>query len=263
MELGLEGRTALVAAASRGLGKATALVLSREDARVAIAARGKKQLRRAAQEIEGATGHSVLPVQCDVTVPKDLERLVDKVHERYGAIEILVTNAGGPRPGGFDDVSDDDWHDAAELNLVSAIRLIRLVLDDMRQRQWGRIINITSISVKQPLPNLILSNAVRAAVVGMAKTLADEVASQGITINNVCPGYMLTDRVRELAKAEAHKTDGDVETFLAESRKSIPVGRLGQPEELGALIAFLASNRAGYITGATLPIDGGYYRGLM
>ncbi len=263
VELGIEGKVALVAAASRGLGRATAQALSAEGARVAIAARGRDQLERTAQEIEAETRSSVLAIPCDVTIPKELSSLVARVDAAWGGVDILVTNAGGPPPGNFGDIDDADWNEAVRLNLLSAVRLIRLVLNHMRERRWGRIINLTSISVKQPLPNLILSNSIRAAVVGMAKTLADEVADEGITVNNICPGYMLTDRVQQLAEAEARKLGENVETVTERSRQEIPVGRLGRPQELGALVAFLASCKAGYITGASIPIDGGYYRGLL
>lgn len=263
MELGLRGKVALVAAASKGLGKATAWELAREGARVAIAARGEALLRQAAAEIAEDTGSPVIGIPADVSVAEEIEELFRATCEAYGQVDVLVNNAGGPRPGVFTDMSDDDWLQAVELNLLSAIRLTRLALPGMRERRWGRIINITSMSVKQPIPNLILSNAVRTGVVGMAKTLADQVAAEGVTVNNVCPGYMLTDRVRQLAQAQAEAEGVPVEEVLERSLGDIPAGRIGQPEELAALIAFLASERAAYITGATIQVDGGRYRGLM
>lgn len=263
MDLGIKGKVALVAAASKGLGKASALELAREGARVVIAARGEEDLMAAADEIRGATGAEVLPVRADVTALADIEALVRAAQDAFGNVDILVNNAGGPRPGTFTDMSDEDWLAALNLNLMSTVRLTRLVLQGMQQRGWGRIINLTSISVKQPLPNIILSNAARSAVVAMAKTLALQVAADGITVNNVCPGTILTDRVRSLAANTAQQQGITQEEALAAMQADIPAGRIGRPEELAALVAFLASDRAAYITGATIQVDGGVYRGLL
>ena len=263
MDLGIKGRVALVAAASRGLGKATAMELAREGARVVIAARGEEELGAAAAAIRGATGTDVLPVPADVTVAADVEALVGAAQAEFGDVDILVNNAGGPRPGTFTDMSDEDWLAAVNLNLMSTIRLTRLVLPGMRRSRWGRIVNIASISVKQPLPNLILSNAARSAVVAMAKTLSLQVAAEGITVNNVCPGTILTDRVRNLAANTAQQQGITPEQALQDMQADIPMGRLGRPEELAALITFLASERASYITGATIQVDGGLYKGLL
>ncbi len=263
MELGIQGKVALVAAASKGLGKATALALAEEGCAVAIAARNEADLALAAEEIRRTTGSTILPVRADVSRAADCEALVARVRAELGPVEILVNNAGGPPPGTFTDVTDEDWLAAFQLNLMSAVRLTRLVLPEMRSRRWGRIINIVSLAVKQPIPNLILSNAVRAGVVAMAKTLAGQVAAEGITVNNVCPGYMLTDRVRALAADRAAREGRTVEEVLAESQAAIPMGRLGRPEELAALIAFLASEKASYITGATIQVDGGAIQGLL
>lgn len=263
MELGIRGKVALVAAASKGLGKATALAFAEEGCAVAIAARHEADLERAAQEIRQSTGVPVLPVCADVSRVGDCEALVARVRAELGPVEILVNNAGGPPPGTFTEVSDADWLAAFDLNLMSAVRLTRLVLPEMRARRWGRIINITSLAVKQPIPNLILSNALRAGVVAMAKTLAGQVAAEGITVNNVCPGYMLTDRVRNLAADRAAREGRGVEEILAESQAAIPMGRLGRPEELAALIVFLASEKASYITGTTIQVDGGAIQGLL
>jgi 3-oxoacyl-[acyl-carrier protein] reductase len=263
MDLGIKGKVALVAAASRGLGKAAAMELAREGARVVIAARNEQELRAAADEIRRATGADVLPVPADVTQVADIEALVGAAQAGFGDIDILVNNAGGPRPGIFTDMSDEDWLAAINLNLMSTIRLTRLVLPGMRRNRWGRIINMTSISVKQPLPNIILSNAARSAVVAMAKTLSLQVAAEGITVNNVCPGIILTDRMRNLAANTAQVQGITPEQALQNMQADIPVGRLGRPEELAALITFLASERASYITGATIQVDGGMYRGLL
>ncbi|MHB9033130.1 MAG: SDR family oxidoreductase [Anaerolineae bacterium] len=263
MDLNIQGKVALVVAASKGLGKAAALALVKEGVNVCIAARELATLNQAADELKGLSPAKVLAVPADVTVQHDLERLASTVRQELGPVDILVNNAGGPRPGLFAEMSDDDWQRAFNLNFMSAARLTRMVLPGMRERRWGRIINITSISVKQPLPNLILSNAVRTALVSMAKTLAGQVAEFGITVNNVCPGYTLTDRVRAIAVNTATQNGTTSDQVIAEMEASIPMRRLGKPEELGALITFLASEQAAYITGTTIQCDGGYYAGLM
>jgi len=263
MDLGLKGKVALVAAASRGLGKAVAQALASEGVDVAIAARTRAALVATAEEIAGLGHGRCLPIVADVSVPADLERLADAVLTEWGRIDILVNNAGGPRPGSFDDMTDADWMGALELNLMSAVRLTRLALPSMRAHGWGRVINLTSVAVKQPLPNLILSNAARSAVVAMAKTLSSEVAGEGITVNNICPGYVLTDRVRSLAAATAKREGLDPAQVLVTWEERIPAGRLGRPEELGALVAYLASQQAAYVTGVTLQMDGGLTQGLL
>jgi len=263
MDLGLKGKVALVAAASRGLGKAAAMELAREGAHVAIAARSLDALEDAASDIRRATGGRVATIRADVSLPEDIERLAHNAEEELGPIDILVNNAGGPRSGMFTEMVDEDWLSALNLNLMSAIRLIALVLPGMRQRRWGRIVNITSLSVKQPTANLILSNTARAGVVAMAKTLSLQVAADGVTVNNVCPGYTLTDRVRDIAAATAARENKRADEVIAQWETAIPAGRLGRPEELAALIAFLASERAAYITGTTIQVDGGLIQGLF
>jgi 3-oxoacyl-[acyl-carrier protein] reductase len=263
MDLGLQGRTAIVAAASQGLGKACALELAREGASVVICARDADKLAATADEIHTTTGAKVTWLAIDLTDPVHIRHLADEALRRYGRIDILVTNAGGPPAGYFDDLGDDAWLAAYQLTLMSAVRLIRAVLPAMRLQQWGRIVNITSISVKQPLDNLLLSNVYRPGVVGLAKTLSAQVATDGITINNVAPGYTRTARVLQLMEARAARENKPVDQVLAETTASYPMKRMGEPEELAALVAFLASERAGYITGATIQVDGGYYQGLL
>ncbi len=263
MDLGLKGKVALVAAASKGLGKAVAMELAGEGARVAICARGEDTLRATADEIGARAKSEVLAVAADVTVAEDVEGLVAETLNYFGRIDVLVNNAGGPPAGYFLEFGDEDWQAAFELNLLSTVRLIRAVLPGMKQRRWGRIVNITSVAVKQPVDNLILSNAVRSGVVGLAKTLATQLAAEGITVNNVCPGYTLTDRVRGLAQAQAERDGLAYDEVLARFARDVPMGRLGQPEELAALVAFLASERAGYITGQSIAVDGGYVRGIL
>jgi 3-oxoacyl-[acyl-carrier protein] reductase len=263
MDLGLRDRVAIVAASSRGLGKACALELAREGAHVVISARDGPCLAAAAGEIRAATGAEVLPVETDLTDATQIQDLVDGTLRRYGRIDVLVTNNGGPPAGFFDDFDDQAWLTAHQLTLLSAVRLIRAALPAMRAQRWGRIVNITSVAVKQPLDNLLLSNVYRPGVVGLAKTLSAQVAADGITVNNVAPGYTRTDRVLELAQARAADEGKSVEQILAATTASYPMQRMGEPEELAALVAFLASERASYITGTTIQVDGGYARGLL
>ena len=262
MDLGLKGKVALVAAASRGLGRAAAEALAREGASVFICSRTPKAAE-VAKEIAQSTGAEVEGCIADVSAPLDRDILLRKVEERFGKVDILVTNAGGPPAGSFEDFDDSFWYEAFDLNFMSVVGLVRGVVPGMKERGWGRIVTITSIAVKQPIEGLILSNAVRTGVVGLVKTLSKELAPHGITVNNVCPGYTATERLKELAKAIAEK-EGIPESE-AEGRwcSQIPMGRLGRPEELANLIAFLASERASYITGASVQVDGGFFSGLM
>jgi 3-oxoacyl-[acyl-carrier protein] reductase len=254
MNLGLKNKTAIVMAASKGLGKATALSLAQEGASVVIGARDKEILEQTAQEIKKETNSNVLAVPADVTKLKDLETIVTKTVETFGIIDILVNNAGGPPTGKFEELTDEQWQKAFELHLLSTVRLIRLTLPYMKKNGSGRIINMVSIAAKQPVTNLILSNAIRAGVLGMAKTLADEIASSNITVNNILTGNFLTDRIRHLyASKEA----------FDKMTNDIPLKRLGKPEEFGALVAFLASDQAAFITGTSIQIDGGLIRSLL
>ena len=263
MNLGLKDRVAIVAAASQGLGKACALELAREGAKVVICARDAEAVAATAAEISAATGGEVTWMAIDLTDPVQIRHLANETVRRYSRIDILVTNAGGPPPGYFDDLDDEAWLTAHQLTLMSAVRLIRAVLPAMRVQQWGRIVNVTSISVKQPIDNLVLSNVYRPGVVGLAKTLSAQVATDGITVNNVAPGHTRTARVVQLNKARAAREGKTVDEVLAETASSFPMQRMGEPEELAALVAFLASERASYITGTTIQVDGGAYRGLM
>jgi 3-oxoacyl-[acyl-carrier protein] reductase len=263
MDLGLKNRVAIVAASSRGLGKACALELAREGATVVVCARGAECLATTAAEIQTVAGVEVLAIPTDLTDAVQIEHLVDETLRRFGRIDVLVTNNGGPPAGGFGDSDDKAWLDAHQLTLMSTVRLIRAVLPTMRAQRWGRIINITSVSAKQPIDNLVFSNVYRPGVIGLAKTLSAEVAAEGITVNNVAPGYTRTDRVLELAETRAAERGMAVEEVLDETAASQPMQRMGEPEELAALVAFLASERAGYVTGATIQVDGGYVRGLL
>jgi 3-oxoacyl-[acyl-carrier protein] reductase len=263
MDLGLKGKTALVAGSSQGIGFAVAAELTAEGANVAICARGRDGLDRAERKLGELSPEGILAVRADVTREKDVSRLVSACLERFGGLDILVTNAGGPPPTFFSNTPPEAWQQAIELNLLSAVRLCRAVVPHMKQRRWGRILMITSIAVKQPIPNLVLSNTARAGLSGFAKSLATELAGDGITVNNLCPGYTLTERLEELAREISEREKISVQAVYDRWTGDTPAGRLGDPREFGALAAFLASERAGYITGTAIQIDGGLYRGLF
>jgi 3-oxoacyl-[acyl-carrier protein] reductase len=263
MDLGLGGKVALVAASSRGLGRAVAEELAAEGADLVLCARGESALRETAEAIRRAAGVRVVDVAADVAEPADVERVVGAAVRELGRVDILVTNAGGPPAGPFESHSADAWRDAVRGNLESVLNLTRAVLPGMKERGWGRIVNVTSIAVKQPVDNLILSNSVRAAVTGFARTLANEVAPFGITVNNVMPGYTRTQRVDDLAERNAALRGTTPAAERAAWEQQIPMGRLGEPREFGAMVAFLASERASYTTGASIPVDGGWIRALL
>lgn len=263
MDLGLEGRPVLVAAASRGLGKACAWSMAAEGAPVAICGRDRGSLEAARDEIAEGTGGKVIAVPADVSRAEDALRFVREGSEALGGCQVLVANAGGPPPGRFEDLGEDDWRGALDLNLWSTLRMAREALPLMREAGYGRIVVISSIAVKQPMPNLILSNSVRAAVVGWARTLADEVGADGITVNAVMPGRVDTDRVRSLLRAQAESAGRSLEDQIEAEAATIPLGRLGEAREVGDLVAFLASERAAYLTGCFVQVDGGLYRGLL
>lgn len=263
MDFGIKDRVALVAAASKGLGYAAARELAMEGVRVFLCSRDEGRASEAAQKIHDETGASVAGIGADVTDDLAIEAFVNLVRERAGHIDILVTNAGGPPAAGFSQTDLHMFRKAFELNALSAIRLAQLVLPGMREQKWGRIINITSVSAKQPIDGLILSNTVRAALTGWAKTVATEVAADNVTVNNVAPGYTRTERQEELAQARSKALGKTREEIIASWATQGPMGRIGQPEEIAAAVAFLASERASYITGVTLQVDGGWVRGLL
>ncbi|MEX0907758.1 MAG: SDR family oxidoreductase [Gemmatimonadota bacterium] len=263
MDLGLRGKVALVGGSSRGLGRAVALELAREGCALVICSRDEGAINSARDSIAPETGADVLALAVDLSQQHDVDQLVRAALDRFGRIDVLVTNTGGPPAGAFEAHDADTWRSAIANNLESVLNLTRAVLPGMKGRQWGRIINITSIAVKQPVDGLILSNSVRAAVTGFARTLANEVAPHNITVNNVMPGYTRTERLVHLAEHNAATRGTGVAEAYAQWEKEIPMSRLGEPHELAALVAFLASDRAGYITGTSIPVDGGWIRALL
>ena len=263
MDLGLRGKVALVAAASKGLGRAVAHELAAEGANLALCARDAGTLESTARAIAAATGVEVLAQPADVSDARAIGSFVDATLERFGRVDVLVTNSGGPPPGRFEVLDAAAWQQATNLTLFAPIEFARRVLPVMRERRWGRILNVTSIAVKQPIDNLMLSNSLRAAVTGWARTLANEVAAEGITVNNLMPGFTRTERMDQLAQDAAKREGITPAEATARWERTIPMGRLGDTREFAALAAFLASERASYITGTSIPVDGGWIRALL
>jgi len=263
MDLGLKGRVAIVAAASKGLGRAVAEEFAKEGCHVAICARRADELERTAAEIERTSGAQVFRQTLDVTSFESVSSFVDAVERKFGRIDICVTNAGGPPAKKFLDITLEEWRAAVDLTLISTVYFAREVLPRMQQNRWGRLLTITSVSVKQPIDGLLLSNSLRAAVTGLAKTLANEFGGSGITVNNVCPGYTLTERLDELAEKQARITGVPRDQIYDTWSSEIPIGRLARPDEFAALVAFLASERASSINGTTIAVDGGWVKGLL
>jgi len=262
MDLGIKGKIALVAAASRGLGKAVALELAREGVKVAICSRSPDAINAAAGDIARKSGGEVTAFTADVTDGVQVERLARDVTNALGGIDILITNAGGPKAGLAVDFTVEDYRAAVELNLMSTINLCYAALPSMKKNRWGRIVAITSVAARQPIGNLILSNTARAGVLGFTKSLSAQVAAEGITVNAVCPGYTRTERIEELASMFAASGKGTIGDFYRNIEVDVPMKRMGTPEEFANVVAFLVSERASYVTGVALPIDGGWVKGL-
>jgi 3-oxoacyl-[acyl-carrier protein] reductase len=254
MDLGLKNKTAFIAASSQGLGKSVALELGQEGANIIICGRNNENLQKAKQELHNQLGREVLAVPGDLSITEQREEIIKTTLHAYNVVDILVTNSGGPPSGKFEQFQQQHWDTTYHQLLSSAVGLINGFLPGMKQRRWGRIIAITSMAVKQPVNNLVLSNAVRASVVGLVKTLSNELATYNITVNNVMPGYTETDRLKQLIEKDPS---------FASAKSQIPMDRFGKPEEFAAAVAFLASERASYITGVSLAVDGGWIKGLL
>lgn len=263
MELGLRGKVAVIAAGSKGLGKAVAEELAAEGALIVLCARGEEGLRAAADGIKKRLGAKVYTTQADVSKAGEPERVVLEALAQFGKVDILLTNSGGPPAGPFESLTSDAWDNAYRLVLASVVEFCRAALPGMKERGWGRILNVTSIAAKQPVDNLMLSNSIRAGVIGFARTLANEVAPFGITVNNLIPGFTRTDRMVELSEVTAQKEGITPEAALSRYTAQVPMGRMGEPKEFAALAAFLASDRASYITGQSIAVDGGWIRSLL
>ncbi len=254
MDLGLKNRIAFVGASSQGLGKSVARELALEGAKVIINGRDKGTLEKTKNEISSASGSEVMAVAGDLSNAEERKNIIAEILDKFGHIDIVVTNTGGPPSGKFEDFEQEDWDKAYQLLLSSAVSIIRSFLPGMKEKKWGRIISITSQAVKQPVENLILSNSVRASVAGLMKTLASELGEYNITVNNVMPGYTKTQRLKNLM---------DKNPDIENEKKDIPLRRFGEPEEFGAAVTFLASERASYITGVSLAVDGGWIKNIL
>ncbi|MBL8178960.1 MAG: SDR family oxidoreductase [Bryobacterales bacterium] len=252
MELSLQGKIALVSAASSGLGRASAAALAREGARVCILSRREAELQEVAREIGAA-----LAVRCDLAKGADIDAVIGRVQAELGAVDILVNNCGGPPGGTFASITEAQWVESFEQVFLSTLRMTRAVLPGMRERKWGRVINIVSTSVEQPIPGLIISNAYRPALAGWAKTLAAEVAGDGVLVNCVSPGRIRTNRTATMDRAASEQSGKSIAQIEAERSATVPLQRYGTPEEFGAVVAFLASERASYMTGSVIRVDGG------
>lgn len=263
MDLGLKDRVAFVAASSRGLGAATARQLAREGAKVAINSRDAGRLNLMADSIRRESGAEVLPLPGDVASAADIERMIGETARHFGGLDILVTNCGGPPAGRFDDFNDEAWLSATNLMLLATVRMIRAALPHLRQSKAAAVLTITSMSTKQPLPNLVLSNSIRLAVIGLTKSLALELGNEGIRFNSLLPAFTETERVMELMTHRAKQNGTTVEEEIQKQAAASPFGRMGRPQEFGNVAAFLCSPAASYLTGVMLAFDGGMYKGAL
>jgi 3-oxoacyl-[acyl-carrier protein] reductase len=263
MDLGLRDRTAIVTGSSRGIGRAIAQGLSAEGVKTVICSRNEETLRETAKEIESSTKTQVLPIQTDLRDKHQIESLVERTVEIFNSVDILVNNTGGPPASFFLETSEEGWSDAVDQLLMSVVNCCVEVVPHMQREGWGRIINMTSFAAKQPVERLILSNSIRSGILGLTKTLSNELAESGILVNAVCPGWTLTGRVVELAKSRVQNTGKSYEDIIAEWASSIPLKRLARPEEIANLVVFLSSEKASYITGTTIQVDGGFIKALF
>lgn len=263
MNLDIKGKTAVVAGSSRGLGRAVAETLAAEGVHLVLCSRSKEAIKTVAREIQDQFGVEVWADAVDVRHENEVQRLVSAGLDKFGRVDILVTNAGGPPATRFAETETAEWREGIDLNLMSTIFLCRAVVPSMRRERWGRIVAITSVAVKQPIDGLVLSNVARLGVLGLTKTMAAELAPHGITVNTVCPGYTRTDRLEELARQIAEKETISEQAVYDRWTDLIPMGRLGRPEEFAAMVAFLVSERASYVTGTCIQIDGGFVRGVL
>ena len=262
MDLGLKDKVALVAAASHGLGRASAFALAQEGAHLVICSRKEENVKKTAEEIRAKTGATVISVAADVSRKEDIRRFVQTAIREFGTVHVLVNNAGGPPTGQILSMPEEEWEKGIQLTLMSVIRLVREVLPFMVKQHWGRIISIVSIAAKQPINELLISSTLRPGILGLSKVLSNQYAKDNVTVNTVCPGLILTRRQEELSVSRAADRKMTLEEYLVDNAKAIPAGRLGTPEEIGNVVAFLASEQASYINGANLLVDGGSARGI-
>jgi 3-oxoacyl-[acyl-carrier protein] reductase len=263
MELGLKDRVAIVMGGTRGLGRAVAHSLARERTRVVIAARTESQLRETAEEIRRETGAQVIGIAADVMRPDSVTRLVEETVERWGRIDIAVANSPGPQLGGFDACDVEHFERAVQLTLLSTIHFAREVAPHMRRRRWGRFIVLASVAAKQQIPDLILANTIRPGLLGFVKSMATELAPAGVLCNVVAPGFMATRRVEEMAAERADREGKSTQEVIEEITSHVPLGRLGRAEEVADLVTFLASERASYLTGTSIQVDGGFVQSVL
>jgi 3-oxoacyl-[acyl-carrier protein] reductase len=263
MDLGIKDKVAIVCASSQGLGKATALGLAKEGAKVVIFARHKKDLDETAHEIGTTTNSEVLSLIADVTKVEDIRTVVQTTVDKFGTLHILVNNAGGPPVANFAELTDDMWMNGVGLTMMSLIRMTREVLPHMLKNKWGRIINIASLTAKQPINDLIISSTLRPGILGLAKILSNQYSKFGVLVNNVCPGHYLTKRQEEIIKKRSVERNITAEEYIQQHSNEIPIGRFGKPGELANMIVFLCSEKASYVTGSTISVDGGLVKGLF